>query len=67
MDKVFFEQLELPLAKFNLDVGSGDHGKQTGLMIEGIEKILQSERPDAVLVQGDTNTVLAGAIAAVKL
>ncbi len=67
MDKVFFEQLELPPAKFNLDVGSGDHGKQTGLMLAGIEKILQSERPDVVLVQGDTNTVLAGAIAAVKL
>ncbi len=67
MDKVFFEQLKLPLAKFNLDVGSGDHGKQTGMMLGGIEKILQSERPDVVLVQGDTNTVLAGAIAAVKL
>ena len=67
LDKVFFEQLKLPLAKFNLDVGSGDHGKQTGMMLEGIEKVLQSERPDVVLVQGDTNTVLAGAIAAVKL
>ena len=67
MDKVFFEQLELPLAKYNLDVGSGDHGKQTGAMLEGIEKILLSEHPDVVLVQGDTNTVLAGAIAAAKL
>ena len=67
MDKVFFEQLKLPLAKFNLDVGSGDHGKQTGMMLGGIEKILQTEQPDVVLVQGDTNTVLAGAIAAVKL
>jgi len=67
MDKVFFEQLELPPAKFNLDVGSGNHGKQTGAMLQGIEKILQSECPDVVLVQGDTNTVLAGAIAAVKL
>ena len=67
MDKVFFEQLELPQAKFNLDVGSGDHGKQTGVMLTGIEKVLQDERPDVVLVQGDTNTVLAGAIAAVKL
>jgi UDP-N-acetylglucosamine 2-epimerase (non-hydrolysing) len=67
MDKVFFEQLNLPQAKFNLDVGSGDHGKQTGMMLGGIEKIIQSEKPDVVLVQGDTNTVLAGAIAAVKL
>ena len=67
MDKVFFEQLELPCAKHNLDVGSGSHGKQTGVMLAGIEKILQSERPDVVLVEGDTNTVLAGALAAVKL
>ncbi|MBE3116586.1 UDP-N-acetylglucosamine 2-epimerase (non-hydrolyzing), partial [Candidatus Bathyarchaeota archaeon] len=67
MDRVFFEQLELKQAKYNLDVGSGTHGKQTGEMIIGIEKILQQEKPDAALVQGDTNTVLAGAIAAVKL
>ena len=67
MDKVFFQQLELPEAKYNLDVGSGSHGKQTGLMMDGIERILQQETPDVVLVQGDTNTVLAGALAAVKL
>ena len=67
MDKVFFEQLQLPDAKYNLDVGSGTHGKQTGEMLIGIEKILQNEKPDVVLVQGDTNTVLAGVIAAVKL
>ena len=67
MDKVFFEQLELPQAKYNLDAGSGPHGKQTGVMLEGIERVLTMERPDIILVQGDTNTVLAGAIAAAKL
>ena len=67
MDRVFFEQLELPDAKYNLDVGSGKHGEQTGKMLIGIEKILLREKPDVVLVQGDTNTVLAGAIAATKL
>jgi len=67
MDRVFFEQLELADAKYNLDVGSGTHGKQTGKMLWGIEEILQRESPDVVLVEGDTNTVLAGALAAVKL
>jgi UDP-N-acetylglucosamine 2-epimerase (non-hydrolysing) len=67
MDRVFFEQLELHSAKYNLDVGSGLHGKQTGTMLEGIEEILIRESPDIVLVEGDTNTVLAGAIAATKL
>jgi len=67
MDKVFFEQLNLPDAKYNLDVGSGTHGKQTGKMLIGIEKILQKEQPNIVLVEGDTNTVLAGALAAAKL
>ncbi len=67
MDKVFFEQLELPNPKYNLGVGSGFHGEQTGKMLIGIEKILQDEVPDIVLVEGDTNTVLAGAVAATKL
>jgi UDP-N-acetylglucosamine 2-epimerase (non-hydrolysing) len=67
MDKVFFEQLKLPGAKYNLDVGSGSHGRQTGKMLQDIEKTLQSELPDVVLVEGDTNTALAGALAAVKL
>lgn len=67
MDKIFFEQLELSDAKYNLDIGSSSHGEQTGKMLVGIEKILQNEEPDIVLVQGDTNTVLAGALAASKL
>jgi UDP-N-acetylglucosamine 2-epimerase (non-hydrolysing) len=67
MDKVFFEQLELPEAKYNLDVGSGSHAQQTGKMLTGVEKVLVEEKPDVVLVEGDTNTVLAGALAAAKL
>ncbi len=67
MDRVFFEQLELPDAAYNLDVGSGSHAEQTGKMLIGIERVLQKEEPDVVLVEGDTNTVLAGALAAVKL
>ena len=67
MDKVFFEQLKLPSAKYNLDIGPGSHAEQTGKMLIGIEKIIQEEEPDVVLVEGDTNTVLAGAIASVKL
>lgn len=67
MDRVFFEQLELPEAEYNLDVGSGSHGEQTGKMLMEIEKVFCSEDLDVVLVEGDTNTVLAGALAAVKL
>lgn len=59
--------MELPEAKYNLDVGSGLHGDQTGKMLSGIEKILVKEKPDVFLVEGDTNTVLAGALAATKL
>ena len=67
MDKVFFEELKLPVPKYNLDVGSGLHGQQTAKMLTGIEKIFLKDTPDVVLVQGDTNTVLAGALAASKL
>ncbi len=67
MDKVFFNDLKLPVPKYNLDVGSGLHGEQTAKMISGIEKILIRDTPDVVFVQGDTNTVLAGALAASKL
>lgn len=67
MDRVFFKELGLPKPKYNLNVGSGSHGKITGAMIGGIEPILMRERPTHVFVQGDTNTVLAGSIAASKL
>ena len=67
MDRAFFEDLELPQPKYNLDVGSGTHAEQTGKIMTGIEKILIEEKPGIVLVQGDTNTVLAGALAASKL
>lgn len=67
MDAVFFRELDLPKSKYNLGVGSADHGEQTGRMLDLIENVLQKERPDAVLVQGDTNTVVAGALAASKL
>ena len=67
MDKVFFENLELPEPRFKINVGSGLHGEQTGKILFGVEKVLKSEKPDIVLVQGDTNSTLAGALAAVKL
>ena len=67
MDRAFFEDLELPEPKYNLDVGSGTHAEQTSRILTGIEKVLVQEKPDTVLVQGDTNTVMAGALAAAKL
>ncbi len=67
MDRIFFEQLELPQPDHNLDVGSGNHGEQTGRILADLEAVLMAERPDVVLVQGDTNTVMAGALAASKL
>ena len=67
MDRVFFEELELPKPDYHLGVGSGSHGKQTGVMLDRIEPILQEEKPDIVLVYGDTNSTLAGALAAAKI
>jgi UDP-N-acetylglucosamine 2-epimerase (non-hydrolysing) len=67
LDSVFFEQLELPDPDYNLGVGSGSHGEQTGKMLIQIERALEEIAPDTVLVQGDTNSVLAGAIATSKM
>ena len=67
LDKIFFEELELPLPDYNLEVGSGSHAEGTARMLIGIEKILEEEMPDVILVEGDTNTVLAGALTASKL
>jgi len=67
LDRVFFEQLKLPQAKYNLEVGSGSHAEETAKILVGVENILQKESPDITLVEGDTNSVLAGALAATKL
>lgn len=67
MSKIFFEELDIPLPHRNLDIGGTSHGAMTGRMLEGIEQILLDEKPDWVLVYGDTNSTLAGALAAAKL
>jgi UDP-GlcNAc3NAcA epimerase len=67
MSEVFFDELEIHKPDFNLGVGSGSHGKQTASMISGIEQILLSQNPDCVIIYGDTNSTLAGAIAASKI
>jgi UDP-GlcNAc3NAcA epimerase len=67
MSDVFFRELEIPAPDRHLGVGSLPHGAQTGAMLERIERVLQESRPDAVIVYGDTNSTLAGALAAAKL
>jgi UDP-N-acetylglucosamine 2-epimerase len=67
MSGIFFDGLDLPQSDVNLGVGSGPHGMQTGSMLKGIEEVLIAERPDWLLVYGDTNSTLAGALAAAKL
>ncbi|WP_404941853.1 non-hydrolyzing UDP-N-acetylglucosamine 2-epimerase [Pseudomonas danubii] len=67
MSQVFFDELEIPAPKYNLEVSGGGHGAMTGRMLEGIEQILLDEKPDWVLIYGDTNSTLAGALAAAKL
>jgi UDP-N-acetylglucosamine 2-epimerase len=67
MSAIFFDELGLAPPAHNLGIGSGTHGAQTGAMLEGIEQVLADERPDWVLIYGDTNSTLAGALAAAKL
>jgi UDP-GlcNAc3NAcA epimerase len=67
LSEVFFDELEIPKPDYNLGVGSAHHGRQTSMMITGIEDVLLAERPDCVVLYGDTNSTLAGAIAAAKL
>jgi len=67
MDKIFFNDLNLSQPEYNLNVGSGTHSEETGKMLIRIEKVLIKEKPDVVLVEGDTNTVIAGALSAAKL
>ena len=67
MSQIFFEEMQIPHPKYNLGVNSLSHGAMTGRMLEGIEELLQKENPEMLLVYGDTNSTLAGALAARKL
>jgi len=67
MSDIFFEELEIPKPDYNLGISGGSHGKMTGSMLIAIEEVLVKEKPDALLVYGDTNSTLAAALAAVKL
>jgi UDP-GlcNAc3NAcA epimerase len=67
MSSIFFDELEIPAPKYNLNVNNGGHGDMTGRMLQALEPIVVNERPDMILVYGDTNSTLAGALTAAKL
>lgn len=67
MSKVFFEELDIPQPEYNLEISGGQHGVMTGRMLEAVETVLLQEKPDWLLIYGDTNSTLAGALAAAKL
>lgn len=67
MSKVFFDELDIPAPAYNLEISGGSHGSMTGKMLEAIEHVLINEKPDYLLIYGDTNSTLAGALAAAKL
>lgn len=67
MSAVFFDELGIPKPDYNLGIGGGTHGEQTGRMLEAVEKVMMETKPDAVIIYGDTNSTVAGALAAAKL
>lgn len=67
MSAVFFDEMQIPRPQYNLSVGSGSHGAQTAKMLEGLEEIYLKEKPDGIVVYGDTNSTIAGALAAIKI
>ena len=67
MSQIFIQELEIPEPDYNLNIGSGTHGRQTGRMTESIEEVLMKEKPGYVIIYGDTNSTLAGSVAAAKL
>ena len=67
MSDAFFDEMNIPKPKYNLEINSLGHGAMTGRMLEGIEGLLKTEKPDMLLVYGDTNSTIAGALAAKKL